>query len=172
MRTGLVVVYPPPPPLDFPKLARWIDRVPSLALDGAKTTPEPLKERLSGFWLPDEVILYIGKATTLRSRVRGYYNTRPMSIIGTKMYAKDKSSGSRCICTIQARNRTGEEIQTLTDRSYRTASICSAKSESHQRGSFVMLYASPATKVSRSCTCSRPLRLAKVPKLRATAEIG
>src|SRR5437879_2359420 len=36
----------------------------------ARTRP-----RVASFWLPDEVILYVGKATSLSTRVRQYYST-------------------------------------------------------------------------------------------------
>lgn len=35
-----------------------------------------MKERLSGFWLRDENVLYVGKATSLRDRVKAYYSTK------------------------------------------------------------------------------------------------
>jgi hypothetical protein len=64
------------PPLDLGIVAKWIENVPTLKLDGARPTPEMLTERLSQFWLPDETILYLGKAgTSLRKRVGDYHRT-------------------------------------------------------------------------------------------------
>jgi hypothetical protein len=46
-----------------------------LALDGGRPTAAQLVDRLAIYWLPDEAIVYIGKATSLRGRVGGYYST-------------------------------------------------------------------------------------------------
>jgi hypothetical protein len=48
---------------------------PELTLAGRRPSGSELAERLAGFWLPDETIVYIGLATSLRSRVRGFYRT-------------------------------------------------------------------------------------------------
>jgi hypothetical protein len=48
---------------------------PELTLDGRRTSADELAERIAEFWLPDEPIVYIGLATSLRSRVRGFYRT-------------------------------------------------------------------------------------------------
>lgn len=48
---------------------------PDLAVDGKRPSVAELGKRLSGFWLPDEVIVYIGLAASLRSRVGGYYRS-------------------------------------------------------------------------------------------------
>jgi hypothetical protein len=34
-----------------------------------------LCNRLAGFWLSDENVIYIGKATSLKTRIAAYYNT-------------------------------------------------------------------------------------------------
>ncbi len=48
-----------------------------LTVDGIPATPNLLAERLGHFWIPNEPILYIGKASTsLRTRVRQYYSTK------------------------------------------------------------------------------------------------
>ncbi len=65
------------PPIDSNIVTVWLNTVSTLKLDGSRPTMERLVSRLSGFWLPDETILYIGKAdTSLRSRVGAYYRTR------------------------------------------------------------------------------------------------
>lgn len=49
---------------------------PELNLDDERPDARALSARVSGFWLPDEVILYIGLAgTSLRKRVSEYYRT-------------------------------------------------------------------------------------------------
>jgi hypothetical protein len=49
---------------------------PELRLDGEACDVQTLSARVSGFWLPDEVILYIGLAgTSVSKRVGQYYRT-------------------------------------------------------------------------------------------------
>lgn len=50
-------------------LGRWIERTPLMRLDGERPSVDALREYLSGFWLSDEPIVYLGKATSLRSRL-------------------------------------------------------------------------------------------------------
>ncbi|HEY5430629.1 MAG TPA: hypothetical protein VIK04_16050 [Solirubrobacteraceae bacterium] len=62
-------------PISVSALNRWLEVRPELLLDGRQPTSSDLAEALSELWLPDEVVLYIGKATSLQGRVRGYYST-------------------------------------------------------------------------------------------------
>ena len=63
-------------PVDPSAVGAWLGRVPSLRIDGAKCVgADELCHRLASFWLSDENIVYIGKATSLRSRVGDYYRT-------------------------------------------------------------------------------------------------
>jgi hypothetical protein len=48
---------------------------PELRIDATRPKAEDLIGRLGGFWLPDEVVLYIGLASSVRSRVRAYTRT-------------------------------------------------------------------------------------------------
>jgi hypothetical protein len=48
---------------------------PELTVDGKRPTVAELSSRISAFWLPDEPIVYIGLATSLRSRVGSFYRT-------------------------------------------------------------------------------------------------
>lgn len=49
---------------------------PGVQLDCRVPSAGDLAQRISAFWLPDEVVLYIGLASTsLRKRVRQYYKT-------------------------------------------------------------------------------------------------
>lgn len=49
---------------------------PELRLDGRRPSAAQLSARLQAFWLPDEVVLYIGLAgASLRKRVGQYYGT-------------------------------------------------------------------------------------------------
>ena len=47
-------------PIDHMLVAHWIERVPTLTLDGARPTQRELAVRMGEFWLPDETVLYIG----------------------------------------------------------------------------------------------------------------
>jgi hypothetical protein len=63
-------------PLEQAAVAAWLWRVPALQIDGAQCgSADVLLNRLAGFWLSDENIVYIGKATSLRGRVGDYYRT-------------------------------------------------------------------------------------------------
>lgn len=63
-------------PIDQSRLSAWIKKADTMKIDGCRPTVEKLHERLSGFWLPDETILHIGKAgNSIRRRVGQYYQT-------------------------------------------------------------------------------------------------
>jgi hypothetical protein len=63
------------PPLADDWFEAWLSRCAQLTLDGVQPTVNELKRRVKGFWLPDEIILYIGLASTLSSRLGAYYRT-------------------------------------------------------------------------------------------------
>ena len=64
-------------PIDLGAVKEWLRRVPNMSLDGQiGPSSKDVAERLGEFWLPDESILYIGKASrSLRKRVHQYYRT-------------------------------------------------------------------------------------------------
>ncbi len=63
-------------PISDKFIERWINCVPHMTLDNESPTIEALTQRLQNFWLPDETVLYIGKAgTSLKTRVKQYYDT-------------------------------------------------------------------------------------------------
>lgn len=63
-------------PIDVRAVGAWIERVPSLRLDGARPTSRELTERLASFWVPGETIVYVGLAgTSVAKRVRQFYRT-------------------------------------------------------------------------------------------------
>jgi hypothetical protein len=65
-------------PVSLRAIRRWIEaREGDMMLDGKRATAEAVAERMQELWLPDEVILYIGKADgSLRGRVGAYYTTQ------------------------------------------------------------------------------------------------
>lgn len=60
-------------PLDPKRITKWLSRVPALTLDGAANpTAHAVASALQQFWMPDENIVYIGKATSLKGRLRQF----------------------------------------------------------------------------------------------------
>jgi hypothetical protein len=62
-------------PLAEAEFERWRGVCPKLSLDGVKATVPDLMKRIGRFWIPDETILYIGKAASLSKRLKDYYKT-------------------------------------------------------------------------------------------------
>jgi hypothetical protein len=62
-------------PLAVAEFQRWLDVRPKLTVDGIRPTVEQLMDRVRRFWIPDEVILYIGLATSLSTRLQAFYRT-------------------------------------------------------------------------------------------------
>jgi len=60
------------------RLQELLDRRPELRLDKTRRpSSAELGERLAGFWLPDETVVYVGCTTRpLRTRTREYYGHR------------------------------------------------------------------------------------------------
>jgi transcription elongation factor GreA len=72
---GVFLVELPSPrstaPIELTTLGKWIERVPSLRLDGERPSSRALRARLQGFWIPSATVLYIGVAErTLAGRIR------------------------------------------------------------------------------------------------------
>ncbi len=69
------------PILNDQVLQKWINKLSNFLIDNRKTTLFSLKSRLTEFWLPDESILYIGRAkkrsnnSGLGVRIHEYYET-------------------------------------------------------------------------------------------------
>jgi len=70
------------PPISTTILNSWIKKLEYFTIDRKKTQEaETIKKRLSEFWIPDESILYIGKAPLRKkgggigNRVQEYYDT-------------------------------------------------------------------------------------------------
>ncbi len=63
-------------PVDFNVVGRWLERVPTLTLDGARPTGRDLSARLHAFWLPDQTVLYVGLSNvSIGSRVGAFVRT-------------------------------------------------------------------------------------------------
>ena len=69
------------PNFDDQQIKLWLSKVRDFEIDGIAATLTNLKNRLTDFWLPDESILYIGKAPTrkiesgISKRVSEYFST-------------------------------------------------------------------------------------------------
>ncbi len=63
------------PPFDTETVQLLLGRRPELTLDGSRPLADQLAKRLGSMWLPDEPVIYIGKATSIGSRVNQYYKT-------------------------------------------------------------------------------------------------
>ena len=63
-RPGIYLIELPGPlpraPVDMSPVGTWIERVPTLAVDGSRPTGRDLAHRLAAFWLPDQVVLFVG----------------------------------------------------------------------------------------------------------------
>jgi hypothetical protein len=78
--TGVYVIETTAPltnaPIEPSAVAAWIERVPTLRVDGARPSETTLGEPLASFWIPNETIVYAGLAgTTVAKRVRQFYGT-------------------------------------------------------------------------------------------------
>lgn len=74
-------------PLDNLALRRWLERVPSLTLDGEQPTVQVLSRRLAADWLAGQPVLYVGRSNkAIGNRLAGMYAT----ILGD---AKPNASG-------------------------------------------------------------------------------
>ena len=77
---GVYVVEAPEPlaaaPIDQAAVRAWVERVPSLRLDGERPKPRELVARLASFWIAGETVVYVGLAgTSVARRIRQFYRT-------------------------------------------------------------------------------------------------
>jgi hypothetical protein len=63
------------PPIDPNRVQLLLDRRPELRVDGSRPSSVELMKRITSMWLPDESVIYIGKATNTATRVSQYYAT-------------------------------------------------------------------------------------------------
>lgn len=62
-------------PLSADAITALLEARRELCVDGHPATVESLRDRLASMWVPDQPVLYIGRATSLRSRINQYYAT-------------------------------------------------------------------------------------------------
>ena len=71
----------PDAPIELTKVGKWLERVDTLRLDGARPTSKTLAARLASLWLPNATVLYIGSTTvSIGGRVRGL----PIHVLGDR----------------------------------------------------------------------------------------
>ena len=51
-------------PIELTKIGKWIERVETLKLDGARPSSKALTARIAAFWLPSQVVLYVGATSS------------------------------------------------------------------------------------------------------------
>ena len=51
-------------PVELTKIGKWIERVETLKLDGVRPTSKAVVARMSAFWLPSQVVLYVGATSS------------------------------------------------------------------------------------------------------------
>jgi len=65
----------PRAPIELTRIGKWVERVPSLTLDGARPTSKAVAARLGAFWLPSQAVLYVGSTTSIGRRVAALQST-------------------------------------------------------------------------------------------------
>ena len=50
------------PPIELTRVGKWIERLETLSVDGARPTSKTLAARLGSFWLASQTVLYIGSS--------------------------------------------------------------------------------------------------------------
>lgn len=88
---------PGPARISEEECAAWLERADELTLHGQRPTPSELAAHVAWWWLPEEPVVYIGKATNLSVRVSDYYKT-PLG-------APRKHGGGRWLKTLQGLRR-------------------------------------------------------------------
>ena len=65
----------PRAPIELTRVGKWVERVPSLTLDGVRPSSRAVATRLGQFWLPSQVVLYVGATTSIGRRIAALQNT-------------------------------------------------------------------------------------------------
>ena len=64
VRRGAAVATVAVPPIELTRVGKWIERVPTLRLDGAEPTSRAVAARIAAFWIPSTTVLYVGTSST------------------------------------------------------------------------------------------------------------
>src|SRR5690349_16386217 len=85
-------------PLDITAIKAWIERVPSLRLDGERPTPTQLAQRLASFWLRQQTLVYVGRTAKILSG-------RAASLFATPLGDRKPHSGGPWLWTLTGREQ-------------------------------------------------------------------
>jgi hypothetical protein len=77
---GVYLVEWPEPradaPVELTLVGKWLERLPAMRLDGARPSSREVAARLHDFWLPGQVVVYVGRTTaSIGGRVGAFYRT-------------------------------------------------------------------------------------------------
>ena len=123
-------------PLDILALRRWIERVPTLTLDGSRPSPHELGRWLAERWLPGEPVLYVGRsAKTLGGRLAAI-NATPLGD------ARPSSAGHRLKALVQSELRVWWS-ETDAHEEFEDALLAEVAARNDGRLPFANLAASP-----------------------------
>src|SRR6185503_18640753 len=56
-----VIELPSPPataPIELTRIGKWLERVPTLRLDGSEPTSRAVAARIAAFWIPSATVMY------------------------------------------------------------------------------------------------------------------
>lgn len=96
---GVFVLELPAPlataPIELTRVGKWIERVDTLRLDGARPTSRALAARLASFWLPSQTVVYVGATDASVGR-------RVASIGATALGDRRPSSSAHWLKTLRS----------------------------------------------------------------------
>lgn len=96
---GIFVIELPAPlasaPIELTRVGKWIERVETLRLDGERPASRALAARLGSFWLPSQMVLYIGTSDASVGR-------RVAAIARTELGDRRPASGGHWLKTLRA----------------------------------------------------------------------
>src|SRR5262245_31154841 len=77
---GVFLIELPAPlttaPIELTRVGKWLERIDTLRLDGERPSSRAVAQRLAAFWLPSQVVLYVGATpTSIANRVRAIRET-------------------------------------------------------------------------------------------------
>ena len=83
-------------PIELTRVGKWIERVPSLMLDGEHPTSKALAARLGAFWLPSQAVVYLGASS---SSISGRVASMQRTVLGDRR----PHSGGHWLATLDPR---------------------------------------------------------------------
>jgi transcription elongation factor GreA len=81
-------------PVDVSRVGKWIERVETLQLDGARPTGKSLAARIASFWVPSQSVVYIGSSEVSVAR-------RVAAMATTELGARRPYAGGHWLQTLR-----------------------------------------------------------------------